>query len=313
MRHRSGCARYFRAIQTRPYVGRTLWPLRRLFGQTSGNRLLPLRRDRIGARHPKFLTALSHARRHLALHLQKHVARIEWRLARQQFVEGCPQRIDIIRRSRLLAHHLLWAHVHGRARAARLLARTRRGVRQGGRNAEVCDLQITANIHHQVGWLEIAVRDLRLRMRVLECITELLQPGAQLRGRKHLRRLLHPPLSKACAIDKFHRDGRHPSIFHKIVDSDDVWMRELQASPGLALQIAQRRYIVGHQLGQELQRHILIQLFIASQPHHAHASTTKNACERIAGKDRLPGPKAGERLSVIEIVHGVNATWLLDR
>ena len=78
---------------------------------------------------------------------------------------------------------------------------------------------------------------------------------------------------------------------HEIMYSYDMRMCQFEAPLRLALQLVKRRTILDHQVGQEFQRDIALQFFVARQPHNSHSAAAEYFDERVAAKDFL---SAGE-------------------
>ena len=62
---------------------------------------------------------------------------------------------------------------------------------------------------------------------------------------------------------------------NEIVNAHDVLVRQLEAAPRLAFEVAQHGAIVNDQFRQELECNIALELVIARQPHDTHPAAAK--------------------------------------
>ena len=78
---------------------------------------------------------------------------------------------------------------------------------------------------------------------------------------------------------------------YEVVDPNDMWMRQFEASLCLMLELIQQRAILDHQVGKEFQRDIALQLFIVRQPDNPHSASAKNFDQSVTAKDFLSADK----------------------
>src|SRR6266536_5875987 len=100
------------------------------------------------------------------------ITRIERRLAREQIVDSCAQRVDIVEMSAALTFQLLRTHVSECAAPALLHCYHAHRIAQAPGNPKVGHLELAALVDHQVDRLEITMDDVRVVMRVIERIAE---------------------------------------------------------------------------------------------------------------------------------------------
>jgi hypothetical protein len=91
--------------------------------------------------------------------------------------------------------------------------------------------------------------DVRVVVCVVERIAKLAHPFGQFGGLKDFSLLVAAQIRKGVAIDVFHRNAARAFVVHKVVDADDVFVGEFQATSCLALEIAQHSSIVNEQVG----------------------------------------------------------------
>src|SRR5204863_2102512 len=135
-----------------------------------------------------------------------------------------------------LAIELLRAHVSEGATPPLLQREQLERLSQSAPNPKVRHLEITALIHHQVGRLEIAVDDPCAVVRVIERITKLGDPACQLVRLKDFLFLLATQTGERLAIHILHGNAARALVMHEVMNSNDVWMGQLERAPGLALQ-----------------------------------------------------------------------------
>ena len=168
------------------------------------------------------------------------VARVERWLAGKQFVERRAERVDVVRRLRRTAVHLLRAHVAKRAADGAAERDARDGVADARGEAEVGELQLAVGIEHHVGRLEVAVDHLA-PVRVIERFAKLLCHWTQLGPRERAARLLCAQHAEIRAAHIFHRDERHlATLMNEIVNANDIRVREPAALQRLLPQFGQR-------------------------------------------------------------------------
>src|SRR6266516_3445700 len=136
-----------------------------------------------------------------------------------------------------LAIELLRTHVAERAAPALLAREQLERLSQSARYPKVRNLEIATLIDHQVRRLQIAMNDSRAIVRVIERITKLSDPDRQLLRAKDFLFLSTTQTGERLAIYIFHRNAARSLVMHEVVNSNDVWMSQLERAPGLALQI----------------------------------------------------------------------------
>ena len=277
------------------HLADALRALGRILGQAGGQHLFPDFRDRRPG-HLEVVAAASQARGGDRLHLHDEVARVKRRLTRQQFVEGRPEGIDVVRDRRLFPQHLLRAHVGRCARAAAGLGRDpRNAVADAPGDAEIRDLHPAVRIDHDVGRLEVVVHHARLVVRVVERRAQLRQPVGHVRRLEKALGAIHAQLRQRHAVHCLHGDGGHQVVLEEIVDANDARMGELARALGLAFQVIERRGVELHDLGQEFQGEFLVELLVVRKPHHAHAAAPEDFFQQVTAKDLLARGKTLDR------------------
>ena len=83
---------------------------------------------------------------------------------------------------------------------------------------------------------------------------------------------------------------------HKIVNPDDVRMRQFQATFCLTLELIQQRTILDHQIGKKFQRDMALQFFVARQPHNPHSASAQHLYQLEAAKHRLSAGSVERRI-----------------
>ncbi|MFT4691230.1 MAG: hypothetical protein ACI9OD_003453 [Limisphaerales bacterium] len=144
-----------------------------------------------------------------------------------------------------------------------------------------------ALVEHHVRRFEIAMND--------AFVVGLLKRGAQLRHErlKHLPReqalgLLRFEIAHRDALDVFHRDERQLiREMMKIVDPNDVWMRQFKALPSLASHDFQRRRIVLDRRGETFESHSFVQHFVVGE-----TDAPIPPCPRMLSISKRPAPKS---------------------
>ena len=148
------------------------------------------------------------------------------------------------------------------------------------------------------------MHDLALRVGVRECLAKLAHPARQFRWFEMSRRMVQLARGQRLARNILHGDGGGAHVLDEVIDPHDVRMGEVKAAAGLALEIAHRLPVHGHNLRQELQGHLALQLLVARQPHDPHATTAQDLFQRVPVEDLLAGGEALDRRAEIKIVHG---------
>src|SRR2546425_10607161 len=77
----------------------------------------------------------------------------------------------------------------------------------------------------------------------------------------------------------------------EVVDPNDVKMRQFQATLRLTLKLIQQRTILDHQIGNEFQCDIALQLFIVRQPDNPHSTPAQNLDQCVPSKGSLSADK----------------------
>ena len=149
--------------------------LGRVLLQARRYHLLPNRRHRCRL-DVQVSAPLGHRWRHSLVDLSIDVTGIKRRLAREQFVNAGPQRIDVIEMSAPLAFELLRTHVSECAASAAGLCYHAHRIFEAAGDSKIGHLEFAALIDHHIGWLEIAMDDVRVVVGVVERIAELAHP-----------------------------------------------------------------------------------------------------------------------------------------
>src|SRR4029453_4238685 len=84
-------------------------------------------------------------------------------------------------------------------------------------------------------------------------------------------------------------------VVHKVINANDVFVSEFQATSGLALEIAQHRGIANNEVGQKFERDIALQFFVVRQPDNPHSSSAQNPNERVTTEEFLSVDKLALR------------------
>ena len=93
-------------------------------------------------------------------------------------------------------------------------------------------------------------------VRVIERVAKLTDPVGQFGRLKNLVRLVGAQIGKGVAIDVFHGDATRRFIMNEIVNADDVFVRELEAAPCFAFQVAKHGVVMDDQVGQKFERDV---------------------------------------------------------
>jgi hypothetical protein len=84
------------------------------------------------------------------------------------------------------------------------------------------------------------------------------------------------------AIDVLHGDERGAFRFPDVVHAANVRMRDLAGDADLAVEAFEQAGLIRHRLGQELERHRLIELEVGGAVDLAHASATDDRDDAVA-------------------------------
>src|SRR5438034_9233671 len=74
---------------------------------------------------------------------------------------------------------------------------------------------------------------------------------------------------------------------HKIVNANDVRMRQFEATLCLAPQLIEGCMILNHEIGKKFQRDIALQFFIARQPDNSHSASPEDLDQCVTAKNFL--------------------------
>ena len=74
---------------------------------------------------------------------------------------------------------------------------------------------------------------------------------------------------------------------HKIMNPDDVRMRQFEAALRLSFELIEHCMISNHQIGKKFQRDVALQLFIVRQPDNSHSASPEDLDQRVTAKDFL--------------------------
>ena len=83
---------------------------------------------------------------------------------------------------------------------------------------------------------------------------------------------------------------------NKIVNPNNVRMRQFKAALCLAFKLIQHRTISNHQVRKKFQRDIALQFFVAREPNNPHSASAKYLHQRIATKHDLAAGSVERRL-----------------
>ena len=215
--------------------------------QTSCHPFFPRRWNRLRF-NLKFFSSLCQRWWNFLPNLVIDITDIKRRLAGEQLVNARAKRIDIVEMSAPLALELLRTHVRECAASAARHRYHAHRIAQAAGNPKVGHFELATLIHHQISRLEIAMDDVRVVVRVVERIAELAHPIGQFGSLKDLSLLIAAQMGKRVAIDVFHRNAARAFVVHEVVNADDVFVGEFQATSRLALEIAQHGSIVNDQV-----------------------------------------------------------------
>ena len=195
--------------------------------------------------------------------------------------------------------HLLGAHVGRGAGANDEVCNLRKVVHDFPRHAEVRELRLARAVDHDVRGLEVAVGNLGLRVRVVQRVTELLDPGGDFIHLKDRRQpfFLHPfvhQLAERQAVHELHMNRRQlaaragPGIAQfQAIDADDVMVREIEAAEGLPAQLVEDKAVSGQNLRQKFESHLAVEIAVVGEPDHAHRALAQQPLEREMGENLL--------------------------
>src|SRR5437773_9945945 len=82
---------------------------------------------------------------------------------------------------------------------------------------------------------------------------------------------------------------------HKIMNPDDVRMRQFEAALRLSFELIEHCMISNHQIGKKSQRDVAIQLFIVRQPDNSHSASPQDLDQRVTAKDFLSADRLTRR------------------
>src|SRR6266849_2693374 len=132
--------------------------------------------------------------------------------------------------STALAVELLRAHINERAACAAFHCKPAYRITYASRDPEVRNFELPTLAHHQIRWLEVAMNDAGVIVRVVERVAQLAQPRLQLIRLEDFGRTVRPQIGECVALDVFHRDARRRYVMHKIVDADDVLVCQFETA-----------------------------------------------------------------------------------
>ena len=209
--------------------------------------------------------------------------RLDAALAGEHLVEHEAERVQVALHRHRAARELLGRHVGRRAGP-----RVRAVVGRPG-DAEVGEAHVPLAVDHHVRRLEVAVQHAPL-VRGGEA-------GAQLP--RHLDRLVlrQPPDAaqqrrEVLAVDVLHREVRPAVDLADVVHAADVLVGDLARDAHLVVELREARGIGGDGLGQELQRHGLVEAQVVGAVHLAHAAASEQADDAVAVVDDGAGREA---------------------
>src|SRR5213080_4871647 len=78
---------------------------------------------------------------------------------------------------------------------------------------------------------------------------------------------------------------------HKIMNPDDVRMRQFEAALRLSFELIEHCMISNHQIGKKFQRDIALQLFVSRQPDNSHSASPEDLDQRVTAKNFLSAGK----------------------
>ena len=210
-------------------------------------------------------------------------ARLDAALAREHLVEHEAEREQVALHRHRPARQLLGRHV-GRRAGPRV-----RPVVGRPRDAEIGEAHVPLAVDHHVRRLEVAVQHATFVRRR--------QAGAQLP--RHLDRLVlrQPPdaaqqRGEVLAVDVLHREVRPAVDLADVVHAADVLVGDLARDAHLVVELRETRGIGGDGLGEELQRHGLVEPQVVGAVHLAHPAASKQPDDAIAVVDDGAGWKA---------------------
>ena len=199
-------------------------------------------------------------------------------LAGEDLEQDQAERMNIGCGRRSGACELFRRHVLRRPRNLRAGIVRRRG------DSKIGDANVALAVEHHVRRLQIAVDD--------AAVVRRRDAGAQLPRdveRFVLRKAPDAAEQRAeiLAVHVLHRQKRTAVRFAEVVEADDVLVRHLPRDAQLVVKLGQTRCVARDGLGQELQRHRLIERQILGAIDLAHAAAAEHRDEAIsAGNDR---------------------------
>ena len=136
------------------------------------------------------------------------------------------------------------------------------------REAEIEDLHLSAVVDHDVGGLQVPVRD-PLRVGGLERVGDL-DPVVE--EQAHVERLPAHPLGEGGALDELHHDERPSLVLLDRIDGADAGVVQRRGRPRLALEALEHREVVLEARGKHLDRDAPAEVGVLGFVHHAHAA-----------------------------------------
>src|SRR5262249_22217797 len=101
--------------------------------------------------------------------------------------------------------------------------------------------------------------------------------------------------AEVLAIDVLHREKIQALHLAEIVDAADIGMGYLACDADLAAEPLERRLVVRDRLGQEFERHLLVERQIVGAVTLAHASLTEHGDDAVAPAEQLARSEAALR------------------
>jgi hypothetical protein len=202
-------------------------------------------------------------------------------LAGEELVHHEAERVKVALHRSGLASQLLRSHVRGRSGDLRFLIFGRRECQ-----AEVRDTRVSARVEHHVRRFEIAMHDpFRMRSHQPRRNSSGDVDGLVMRQAADAAE----QTAEVFAVDVLHGHEVRALPFHDVVDAADVRVRDLAAEADLVVQTAEERRVARQSRGQELQRHLLIELRVIGAIDLAHPARAENRRDPIASGNDRPG------------------------
>ena len=121
--------------------------------------------------------------------------------------------------------------------------------------------------------------------------------------RRNLSRLRQAKLGQRHAVDILHRDGGHVAIALKVMDADDIWVRQPKGISRLFLEFIDGDLVARNDLRQELQRHGIAEFIVAGPPDNPHAALPQHGLEEVASEHLLPCGQSAHGRPVVGFIH----------